>query len=643
MNLFAPGKIGKVHIKNRIVMAAMGIGGLAEPEGQVGKRAREYYAARARGGVGLIVTAAACVDRVIDASGDSFLGADAPLYVGGWSELADTVHDYGAKVFVQLTAGRGRIAPQGHLKKFGAVAPSPTPCFWDPKVIARELKTEEVEKLVQAFGRSAELLRSAGIDGVELHAHDGYLLDQFLTSLWNQRSDKYGGNLEGRLMFIREILAAMKKSAGEDFPIIYRFGLAHYYPGGRKIPEGLEIVRRLEKAGMDAFHIDAGCYETRYWAVPPATQAPGCMVDLAEKVKGAVAVPVIAVGRLGYPAVAEKVLAKGKADFIALGRALLADPEWPRKVLEKKSDDIIPCISCFQGCLRRIYEKKYISCAVNPATGIEQELGVSPAAKKRSVLVIGGGPAGMEAARVCALRGHRVTLWEKKKALGGNLVPAAVPGFKADFHDLINYYKRQMKKTRVKVELGREATPNSVRRLNPDVVFVATGSTPLMPDIPGIQSAAVASATDILLGKRKAGKNVVVIGGGMVGCETALHLAEAKKKVTVLELLDRVAGDMFVSSQMHIEVLFREKGIAAHTQVRVAEITREGVLVSEAGGRKKLFAADTVVVATGFEPLRKGFETLSGRVPEVHFIGDCAEPRNVMRAIWEGYRTARIV
>lgn len=643
MKLFESGRIGKLWLKNRIVMSAMGIGGLAEPQGRLGKRAIDYYAARAKGGVGLITTGAARVDQRIDPTGASFLGADDPMYIAGLSELADAVHDYQAKIVVQLTAGRGRLAPLDYIQRYGAVAPSPLPCFVDSKTMARELTTQEIESLVEAFGLAAKTLETAGIDGVELHAHDGYLLDQFQTALWNFRTDKYGGDWERRLRFPLEVIAAIKRAVGKDFPIIYCFGLTHYLEGGRGIEEGLEISRKLEAAGVDAFHIDAGCYETRYWALPPPTQPPGCMVDLAAMVKKVVKVPVTAGGRLGDPQLAESILQDGKADFVALGRPLLADPDWPNKVKDGRQEDLRPCIGCFEGCISRIYKKKYLSCAVNPTTGMERELGIEAAEKVKNVLIIGGGPAGMEAARVAALRGHRVTVWEKGNALGGSLIPASGPDFKKDFKDLIRYQALQMKKLGVTVELAKQATPSQILEMKPDVLFVATGGVPMIPEIPGIKKEKVVTAIDVLLSKKTAGESVVIIGGGLIGCETALYLAQEGKKVAVVEILGDIAGDIFISTQQHIKKLLADAGARVLTETQVLEIREEGALTSDRHGQRKLLAADVIILAAGMKAGERVWDPLQSLIPEVYMIGDCVAPRRVIDAIWEGFRLARLV
>ena len=643
MKLFEPGKIGKLSIKNRILMCPMGVGGLEEPQGGLSQRGIDYYVARAKGGTGLIITGLTRVSREIEPPLEDKLIIDSKTSVTWLNELAEAVHDYGAKVAIQLTAGLGRVATLDLLKIAGAVAPSALPTFEDPTIMTRELSTEEIERLVHAFEFSAEILRLAGIDAVELHGHEGYLFDQFMTALWNKRTDKYGGDLEGRLRFPVEVIEAIKRGAGADFPVIFRFGLKHYIDGGREIEEGLEIARRLEAAGADAFEVDAGCYETWYWAHPPTTLPPGCMVDMAQMAKRVVKVPVIAVGKLGYPELAERVLQEGKADFICLGRALLADPEWPNKVKKGRLEDIRPCIGCHEGCLKRVFDVKYLSCAVNPATGMEREFTIKPAEKKKSVLVVGGGASGMEAARVTALGGHKVTLWEKGDALGGNLIPASIPDFKQDYRRLINFLSTQIKKLDVTIELAKEATTELILEMKPDVVFIATGSTSIVPEIPGVGKKMVVTAVDLLLGKQEAGKSVVVVGGGLIGCETALYLAQKGKKLTIIETLNGVMLNMYSANRMHLLKLLADADVNILTETKCLEIRDNGITIADKYGKRSTLEADTVVLAVGLKSTEGLLEALKDKIPEVYAIGDCVEPRKVINAIWEGFRTARLV
>jgi len=645
MRLFEPGRIGKLTLKNRIVMAAMG-NRLIELDGRLSQRGIDYYVARAKGGTGLIITCPTCTRQIEQLPFSPLTDAlvvDSKIYASRLNELAEAVHDYGAKVALQFMPGMGRNVHTEILKSAGAVAPSPLPASHDPSITARELTTQEVERLAQAFQSSAEVARGAGIDAIEINAHMGLLCDEFLTALWNKRSDKYGGDLDGRLRFLLEIIKSIRKGAGADIPIIVKYGLTHYLAGGREIDEGLEVARRLEAAGVDALDIDAGCYETLYWAKPTTYSPPGCLVRLAEMVKNVVNVPVITVGKLGYPELAERVLQEGKADFVALGRALLADPEWANKVREGRLEDIRPCIGDHEGCNGRINDGKSISCTVNPTAGMERELAISSADKKKSVLVVGGGPGGMEAARIAALRGHNVTLCEKDNALGGNLIPASVPDFKHDYRRLTNYLSTQTKKLGVQIKLATEATQQVIQEMKPEVVFIATGSIPIIPEIPGVHKEKVVTAIDVLLGRKKAGESVVVLGGGSIGCETALYLAQQGKRLTIVEVLDSVASNMFTVNRMHLLKLLADTDVRILTGTKVLEIADEGVTIVGKDGKRNTLEADTVVLAVGFKSNYSLLEALKEKVPEVYAIGDCVEPRKVLNAIREGFRLARLV
>jgi 2-enoate reductase len=646
MKLFEPGRIGGLELKNRIVMAPMGIGVLAEPDGRLSRRAVEYYTARAEGGAGMIITGITCVDVEIEKKTEKGFGvfarADHPIHIHPLSELADAVHDHGAKLCVQLTAGMGRVAYGATMRGGHARAPSALPCFWDPRYTAAELTTREVEALVRAFSMAALYVKTAGADAVQLHGHEGYLLDQFQSALWNRRTDRYGGGLEGRLAFPLEAIRAIKSRTGEGFPVIYRYGLVHHIPGGRELDESLEMARRFEGAGVDALEVDAGCYETWYWAHPPETQPQGCMADMAEKAKRVVGIPVIAVGKLGYPDLAESILRKGNADFICLGRALLADPEWPRKVLEGRRGEIRPCIGDHAGCLGRIFQGKALSCTVNPAAGNERAFSLRRAETPRSVLVVGGGPGGMQTAIAAARRGHRVQLWEKGDRLGGNLIPASVPEFKRDVRDFVTYLSNEVARCGVNVRLGRVATPGRVEAAGADVVVIATGATPLMPEIPGAETNRVFTALDLYAGKEVAGDDVLILGGGLVGCETALHLAQQGKRVSIVEVLDGICNGENPANRQHLVKLLGDAGVKVFAGARVASLRPEGGLVQTARGQDPV-RADTVVVAVGMRPESGLYRELKGVLPNVVAVGDCVKPRRVLDAVWEGFRAALLI
>jgi len=643
MKLFEPGKIGALAIKNRIVMAPMGIGGLAESDGRLSRRAIDYYAARAKGGVGLIITSLMYVSRELEHH-PTIPMVESNVQVSRLSELADAVHDYGAKLCVQLTAGFGRVASPEQFRKNEIVAPSASECFWDRSITARELRVEEIDRLIASFEMSAGILRIAGVDAVELHGHEGYLFDQFKTALWNKRTDRYGGGtLPERLRFSLGVIDAIRRGAGETMPVIYRFGLSHFIEGGRDVEEGLELARLLEDAGVEALHVDAGCYESFYWPHPTTYQPPACMTGMAEMSKKRVGIPVITVGKLGYPGLAEKIIAEGKADFIALGRALLADPDWPNKVREGRFEDIRPCIGDHEGCLDRIIAGKYISCSVNPAAGMEREFTLKPTDDRKSVLVVGGGPGGMEAARVSALRGHSVTLWERGRALGGNLIPASVPPFKKDYRAFIEYLSNQVEKLGVRIELEREATVESVLETGADIVMIATGGEPIIPDIDGVNRKNVITAVDALLDIEGVGDSVLVIGGGLMGCETALYLAQLGKKATIVEIMDRPARHVSTPNRMHLLKLLEEAHVKIHTETTVSEITHEGIDVADKHGQEARLDAQTVILSVGLRPNDRLAKGLRENARGVHVIGDCVRPRKVMDAVWEGFRTARLI
>ena len=649
--LFEPVSIGKVTIKNRIAMAPMGIVGLTNPDGSLTQRAVDYYVERARGGVGLIITGLFKVENEIDTMAGHSQTISRASRVP-FRELCEEVHALGTKIFVQLTAGWGRVSRPFALHS-KPVAVSAIPNYWNPSIICRPLETEEVEKIVAAFGRAAEIVAAASVDGIELHGHEGYLLDQFTTAIWNKRTDKYGGDLRHRLTFPIEVLREIRKRLGDSFPVQYRFGLKHYIKGlnagalkgehyveaGRDVEEGLEMAKLLEEAGFDALHVDAGCYDSWYWSHPPVYQEHGCMVDMAAKAKEVVKVPVIAVGRLDIPELAEKVIVEEKADIVALGRGLLADPYWPIKTAEGKTEDIRPCMGCHEGCIGR-FARGPLSCALNPACGRERMYKLTRADEKRKVLVIGGGIAGMEGARVAAIRGHKVVLYEKEKSLGGHLVEASVPDFKRDLKRLLAWYESQLKKLGVEVKLEAEASEALIDKERPDMVILATGSKPYIPDVPGIEKANVFTCIDLLLGKKKAGNVTVVIGGGLIGCETALWIADNSKEVTIVEMLPELMTSdppiPHMNKVMMLDLLAMNK-VNIETGARLQEITGEGVIIAGEAFGKKVIQADTVVLASGLKSDDELYRSLAGKVPRLYAIGDCREPRNVMGAVWDGY------
>lgn len=647
MKLFEPGKIGTLSLKNRIVMAPM-LALVNDPVegGRVTDRFLDFYIARAKGGVGMIITSFMNPSENWEPSfGEPIL--DNSKCIAWLNDLVRAVHDYGTKLCVQLSAGFGRnLIFNPELPHVQPVCASAVPSHSDPKTMCRPLTKEDIKVIIRDYEVSVKILTLAGVDAIEMHAHAGYIMDQFLTPLWNTRTDEYGGSLENRFRFTGELIAAIKRAAGDEFPISYRYALTHHFPEGRGTAEGLKIARMLEAAGVHALHIDAGSYETMHWSQPTTMMEPGCLVYLAEMVKKVVKIPVITVGKLGDPTLAEKTLLEGKADFIALGRPLLCDPDWPQKAKEGRFEDICPCLTCHDGCLKRVMGGMDVRCSTNPTTTRERELALTPAKTKKEVLVVGGGPAGLEAARVAAVRGHKVTLLEKNFYLGGNLFTASVPDFKRDYKRLLEFLITQVHKAGVTVRLGHKATLELIQKLKPDVVFVATGATPIIPEYPGMKKATKAeravTAVDLLLGKAKAGDRAVVVGGGLVGCETALWLAQQGKRVTVVARHDTLR-ELFWINKLDVNERLDAAKVVIIKNTNVIEITDNAVVVANEQGTKKTLEADTIVLAARLEPDRELLDALGNTVPEIYAMGDCVESRLVSEAIDEGYRLARLV
>ena len=659
--LLEPIQIGPVEIRNRIAMAAMGNFGLTNPDGSFNRRCIDYFIERARGNVGLIVTGICKVENEVEPVPLSIVPLVSRAAYTSFLELTEAVHALGSKIFVQLTAGLGRVGNPKLLLKH-PIAPSAIPNYWDPTITCRELKTEEVEYYVKCFGNAAEIVAEAGVDGVEIHAvHEGYLLDQFTIAMFNRRTDKYGGDLMGRLTFPIEIVREIKKRVGRHFPVSLRFSIKNFIkdwgqgglPGedfkekGRDLEEGLQAAKILEHAGYDAFNADCGSYDGWYWAHPPVYQKHGCLLGFVSLLKKEVRVPVLAAGRMEIPELAEQAIADGSADMVTIGRGLLTDPYWVRKVEEGNPEHIRPCIGCHDGCLGRIFMARPLSCAVNPAVGRENLYKLEPTDKPKKALIVGGGVAGLEAARVATLRGHKVTLYEKSNALGGHLIEASVPDFKKDLGRLLNWHKMELEDLKTDIKLGVEVTPDLIRKEKPDVVIIATGSESRIPDIPGIEKDKVATDIDLFLGKKKAGKCVVIVGGGMIGCEAALWLAQQGKHVTIVEQLPElmVASKTPIPHANRIMLLdlLKFHKVEVLTNYFIAEIKDEGIVLVSHDFERRRVEADTVGISIGLRPNNKLYRALVGKVSSLYLIGDAREVRNVMGSIWDAYEVARTI
>ena len=659
--LFEPVKIGKIELKNRIVMAPMGLTGLSTTEGVFNQRAINFFVERAKGGTGLIITGLARVENEIEEfampSSPCPLLNPAAFYQTA-IELTERVHAYDTRIFLQLTMGFGRVAHPSVLKTH-PIAPSAIPNYWEPNITCRELSIEEIETIIHKFGQVAILARESGFDGIEVHAvHEGYLLDQFAISMFNRRKDKYGGSLENRLRAALEIVKEIKKSAGRDFPVILRYSLKSYIKDwnkgglpkekfkemGRDIPEGIEAAILLEKGGYDAFDVDAGSYDSWYWAHPPMYFEDGNYLPFSSELKKHTNVPIIVAGKLQNPKIAEKAIKEGKTDMIALARGLLADPHWAIKVKRKKIDEIRPCLGCHV-CLGRIARGKNLSCAVNPQTGRESDYNILlPTNPKKKIVIIGGGIAGMEAARVAAMKGYNVTLFEKSNRLGGHIIAASVPDFKKEDRTLLRWYENRLKEQKVDIRLNEEADISTIEEESPDSIIVATGSVPFIPPINGINTASeiVSTATDVLLGKPIPGTRVTVIGGGLVGCELSIWLKKQGKEVAILEMLNDILllGEVEHPNRLMLKEMIESYGIQVITGITVTQIVK-GSVVFKKGSKEQKIETDFVVLATGFRSQNHLYKELLKTPYEAFAVGDTLKPSNIKHAIWTAYEVAR--
>ena len=644
-HLFKSIKIGSMQVKNRVVMAPMGTN-LASPVGEVTQNLINYLEFRARGGVGLIITEDATIGpkyhwNTLSLADDRF--------IPGWQNLTDALHVQGAKVMPQIMHPAFN-APSALNDGAQPVSASPIPSRV-LKEIPRELTMNEIQEIIQQFGEAARRAKEGGCDGVQIHcAHMHHLLGGFLTPYHNKRTDQYGGTLEGRLRLPLEVLRQVRSKVGPDFAILIRISGDEHLPGGLTIEETKFIAPLLVEAGADAIHISAGSSMLPWMAVPPTGSPQAPNAPLAAAVKEVVDVPVIVVGRITQPWAAENVLAKRYADMVAMGRALLADPEWSNKAARGNWKDIAPCIGDTM-CMRNLASKHSITCLINPTLGREREMTLVPDKSPKKVLVIGGGPAGLQAARTAALRGHEVTLMERGPKLGGQFLLASFPPMKQEYTCAIQYLARQVHKVGVKVKLSQEATPEVIEKHQPDVVILATGGLPLIPTgIPGIRGENVFSAWDVLAGRVFPGPRVLIIGGGKVGCETADYLAHPVDdlnplgiRVTILEMMDNVVLDDLTPCRSILIQRLKNKGINIITQAKVTEILTDGVKYLKNGREEKIAGMNAIVVAVGTKSDSVLSTKLEGSTIPTFVIGDAKKPRDALEAIAEGAEVGRKV
>lgn len=655
--LFSPIKIGSITIKNRFAMAPMGPLGLADANGGWNQRGIDYYVERAKGGTGLIITGVTFFDQVVEKQDPTTVPN--PLYkpvnfVKTSREMTERIHAYGSKIFLQLSGGFGRVTIPTNVGDIPPIAPSAIPHRWLDKT-CRAITVDEIHAIVKQFGEAAFHAKRAGFDGVQIHAvHEGYLIDQFAISMFNQRTDEYGGSLENRLRFAKEIVEEIKKTCGDDFPVTLRFSVKSMIkdwrvgalPGedfeekGRDTEEGLKAAKLLESYGYDALDTDVGTYDAWWWNHPPMYQKKGLYREYCKMVKEVVDIPVFCAGRMDNPDMALEAIENGECDVIDLGRPLLADPDYCNKLRCGKITQIRPCISCHEGCMGRVASYSLLNCAVNPQAARERVNAYEPILKKKKVLIVGGGVAGCEAARVSAIRGHQPVVYEKGSRLGGNLIPGGAPDFKEDDIALADWYTNELNRLGVHVHLNTELNEEEIEAMDYDTVILATGSKPKVFSL-GDDSHTY-TAEQVLLKQKDAGKKTVVVGGGLVGCETALWLAQNGIHVTIVEALDKVMavnGPLCAANKEMLESLLPFNGVEIITGAKVTEFANGEVKVDTKEGSKTIMS-DSVILSVGYKEENTLYNNLQFDIPDLYLLGDAKKVSNIMYAIWDAFEVA---
>lgn len=676
--LFTPWKIGNCEIKNRIVMCPMGgtsLFGWFELTGcGFDKEAAKLFLERAKNDVGLIIPGIAPLR-------DTFWGKwlwQNPKMFDELKVYMEEIHKTGAKLFVQLTAGMGRswaitelIGPL-HKNKFTRaimkpiidtnhelMSPSAQPARWAPDIICPEMTKGQIHEIIEAFAKTAKLCKDAGVDGVEVHAvHEGYLLDQFAIEFFNKRTDEYGGSFENRYRFAAEVVKAIKGVCGDDYPVSLRYSVESKMKGfcegampgedyeevGRNMAESEKAAKYLQDAGYDMLNADNGTYDSWYWAHPPMYMPQNCNLDDVSHIKQFVDIPVVCAGRM-EPDVGAKAIADGKIDAVGVARQFLADGAWVTKIIENRIEDIKPCICCHSGCFNFSSTKGHYNtqdltdtmglarCAINPLTMQSKKYKIVPAKKQKKVAIVGGGIGGMEAAILLTKRGHKVTIYEKTDRLGGVFIAAAAPSFKEKDRELIAWYEREVQ--RLNIEVRFNTTVKDVNSLGADEVIVATGSTAKRIPVKGADKAI--EAVDYLLGTKKVGDNVVIIGGGLTGCEIAYDLFLQGKKPVIVEMQDDLitTKGICLANTSFLRDCFKTNKVPVHLNTGLTEILDDGVMVKDKNGKTFKIDADSVVMSVGYNPA-----PIAEKSKHVHIIGDANAVGNLRTVIWGAWDTA---
>ncbi len=637
--LFTPFKIGKMEVKNRLVMSPMGTNS-ALANGRKTDNEIDYFIERARGGVGMIIMGCQPLnEKIAQGSMEGYM--DSYTVLPSLTSVCDGVHKYGAKIVCQLTPGTGRNAFPDTLGN-PPMSASEIPSLFDPNMMCHALTVEEIHKMMDDFRFAASVAMDAGYDAIEIHAHAGYLIDQFLSPVWNKRTDEYGGSPEKNTRFAKDIYHAIRDVVGPNVPILFRISLDHRFNGGRDLDYSMKILKELEAEGIDCFDVDAGCYETLDYIFPPSYLGESCMSYVCEYARKAVKTPILNAGSHN-PDTALALIESGNADLVSFGRALIADPQMPKKLLQDRAQDVRPCLRCNEFCIGRIWSKHTkLSCAVNPSAMEEVRFALKKTDSPKNVVVVGGGPGGMEAARVAAIEGHKVTLLEKENKLGGTMDIISTASFKSNIKKLTKWYITQLQELNVDIKVNYEVKGDEEILKDADAILVSVGSHSFVPNIQGIDGDNVVDVVDFHKNASLLkGNNIVICGGGASGLDSAVEMAEELgKKVTVVEMLPEVGKDVFFINWISLFNKLKENNVTLKTSAKVVSIDSTGLDV-ECDGKIEHIDADTVVTAFGMRPNTDLLEKIKEKYhTKTRAIGDCNKLGKIGDAIREGFYAA---
>ncbi|MFP4036202.1 MAG: FAD-dependent oxidoreductase [Desulfobacteraceae bacterium] len=630
-SLFTPFKLKDLSLKNRIVMPGLA-SFLIEEDGGITENTVEHYRRRAAGGPGMVIVEACAVSPEGIVSPHQARIYD-DRFMEGLARIAEVMKAEGAAAAVQIHHGGRQTSPRVIGRK--PVAPSPLPC---PTIRGEvePLSVTGIREIVRKFGDAADRALTAGFEMIEIHGAHGYLINQFLSPFSNIREDEYGGDLEGRCRFALEVIEEVRRRIGPDFPLSWKISAQEFVPGGLTVEESIQILRRLIEAGLDIVQVSAGNDATPEWISQPMFMPKACLADSAAEIKKALDIPVMAVGRINDPLTADRLVAEGSADLVCIGRGLLADPKMPLKAQQGRLDDIRTCIAC-NTCMESIFRKGRVECLVNPTLGRETEMTLTPADPVKKVMVVGGGPGGLDVAWVAAKRGHQVHLYERARVLGGQLLLGSMTSYKKELLTLIEYQKKQMEKYGVHCHLGCEVSATTIAEMNPDVLVLATGAVPNHPQVPGMDRPIVKDVSEIFReASADSNHKTVVVGGGATGCEVALHLAEAGCPVTIVEKLPRIGTQIESVTRKVILQKLNNYGVDIIPRAGLVRIEDSGVVVAGRDEEERLIECSRVVVVTGNRPDNTLYEQVKGMGIPIYQIGDCLEPRSAKAAIYEG-------